>query len=129
VEREQRPDIRLVASFSSEILAIVSARSSAREVWVTDGVAAHIRDHAHEFDVSAAESMLSEVLADPAAVYQGNKATTLIFVEAFDVDHYLVAPVKLLPDEAWLETAYVTSKARFHRRHWVQSGLIFRRKE
>lgn len=96
---------------------------------MTDGVTAHIRDHAHEFDVAAAESMLSEVVADPAAVYQGNKATTLIFVEAFDADHYLVAPVKFLPNEAWLQTVYVTSKTRFHRRRWVQSGLIYTRKE
>lgn len=128
MQPEERADVRLVAQFSEEVLVVVRSRCSAIDIWITDSVATHYRDkHAGQFDNVLAEVLLPKIVADPLAIYRGGKQSTLVFIDEFDAEHYIVVPITLLPAEAWIETLYVDQKQRFHRRAWTRSRGIYAR--
>ncbi|RRR65777.1 MAG: hypothetical protein EI684_22100 [Candidatus Viridilinea halotolerans] len=123
----QLPTIHPVGIPGDAVHPLLATRSQARTVFASDAVIIHYRQHAGQFDVKRAEAMLADVIHDPWAVYQGKKASTLIFVAEFDTDHYLIVPIKTLANELWLETLYIESRRRFLKRRWTQQGLLYRR--
>lgn len=92
----------------------------------TEDVLDHIEKHKKEFDTQRATQMLSGMLRDPLWVYQGKKKTSVVFVEDFSDRFFLLVPVKLLPEELWLETIHIEEKARFLRR-WKGRKRLYER--
>lgn len=115
--------------FGVSVRPLVQRWSRTATAGLTLAVADHYRRHAAEFDIVQAEHMLPGLVRDPLVIVQGKKRTTLVFVASFDQDRYLVVPIKFLDSEAWIETLYVTSKQRFHRRRWVRDGMLYYRVE
>jgi hypothetical protein len=125
--RPDRDDIRLIGRCGGHLTAIIAARSRVRDVYASTSVTAHYRQHARQFDIERAEVLLPGIFADPLAIYQGKKESTLVFVEQFDEAYYLLVPLKCLPQELWLETLYIEEQRRFRRRPWVRKGMLYRR--
>lgn len=127
--RATRPDARLVGVCGEHLAHIVGPRAEVREVYVVEGTTSHYwgKHHAH-LDMAHAEALLPGVLADPLFVCQGKKATTLNFVGEFDERHYLIAPIKALPGELWLQTLFIDEKAKFATRGWVKRGLLYEKR-
>jgi hypothetical protein len=109
---------------------LVSPRTTAREIYVTDGVVAHYRkQHKGQCDIDAAEAMVPMILSDPHRVYQGQKQKTLVFTEIFHGRFVLIVPVKCNPHAMWQETLYIYRRDDFESRSWVKAGLLYLRKE
>lgn len=115
-----------VGRVGSEVESVFRDRTSARTVMTTEDVLDHIEKHKKEFDTQRATQMLSGMLRDPLWVYQGKKKTSVVFVEDFSDRFFLLVPVKLLPEELWLETIHIEEKARFLRR-WKGRKRLYER--
>lgn len=112
-----RDDASIVGRVSDDLYNVVHPRTGVREIYVVNSVREHYREtHEGQFDIDYAESLLETVFIKPRYVYQGRKKTTLLFVADYDATKYLLAPVKCLEGEMWLETMYVEGKDRFERR-------------
>ncbi len=99
-------------------------------IHVTDGVIQHYRErHAGQFDFSIAEAMLPNVLSDPFRLYQGQKQKTIVFIEVFREQYFLLVPVKCTSHMMWQETLYVVRQDEFESRGWVRRGLLYERQK
>ncbi|NLE76517.1 MAG: hypothetical protein GX605_07165, partial [Chloroflexi bacterium] len=121
-----RGEARLVGTLGAHLDAVVGDRTTAREVLAAPETERHYRErHEGQFDMAKAEALIPSVLASPRFVYQGKKASTLVFVGDYAPDRYLLVPVKALPGALWLESVYVDSKSKFHRRGWTKKGPLY----
>lgn len=127
--RPNRDDVRFIGQYGDHLADIIALHSNVREVYVSVSVTAHYRRHARQFDIERAEALLPDLFADPLAIYQGKKGSTLVFIEQFDEARYLLVPLKCLPEELWLETLYIEDQQRFQRRPWTRNGMLYRREE
>lgn len=116
-----------IGQIGESLESIFVSRTTARSVKVSASVLRHIEKHRGEFDVDRAMEMLPEVLNNPKIVYQGKKTNSLQFVEDFNERYFLLAPIKYLPDELWLETIIIEEKSRFLRR-WAKREIFYTRK-
>lgn len=111
-----------------QLRQVLGIRTGVRDVYVVPGSVKHYRQiHAGEYDVARAESLVPQVLADPLALYQGNKPSTVVIIGEYDTRHYLVVPIKELPGELWQESLYIAEMKGFRRRGWVQRGLLLKK--
>jgi len=116
-----------VGTIGNPIKSIFETRTSAQTVMVSDGVLGHIEKHKVQFDIIRAKQMLPQILNDPKYLYQGKKISSIQFVEDFDDRYFLLAPVKYLPNELWLETIHIEEKKRFLKR-WAKREILYERK-
>jgi hypothetical protein len=123
-----RPDARLLGAYCVHIEAIIAPHSAARYIFVVEDVVRHYREkHKDQFDIDLAEAMVPSIIADPHAVYQGKKRTTLVFTGDFEDRYVLVVPIKCLTEELWQETLFIYRREDFEGRGWVKRGLLYRR--
>lgn len=122
--------VQRIGACGPAVLRFLAGYTTAQEVFGSIETIQHYRQkHCRDFDVPAAECLLAGLIEDPAAVFAGKKALSFLFVSEYDTDHYLIAPVKVLPTEMWLESLYIDTKRKFDRRGWVARGPLYRRQE
>lgn len=97
-----------------------------REVYVVlAGNKEHYWEHEGEFDVAIAERALPDVIRDPLRIHQDKKPSCLVFVGEYNPRYFLIACIKCLPEELWLQTLYICEKHNFLKRKWVKASCIY----
>lgn len=125
-----RPDARLVGQCGDQLKEVLANVTGVRDVYVSTNTRNHyVEKHGRQMNIERAETMLKSILADPESVYQGKKKSTLVFVGEYDENHYLVAPVKALPGELWLESLYLHNKQRLGKRKWAKQRKLYGKKK
>lgn len=122
-----RKDIRKIATIGAELQDVIANFSSAKDVFVSNDVVDHILEHKGEFDTEKAMKMLTELISNPLQIYKDKKLRSVVFLENFDDRFFLVAPIKTLTYELWLQTIYIEEKKRFINR-WQKRGILYQRK-
>lgn len=118
--------VQRIGACGPAVLRFLAGYTTAQEVYSSTETVEHYRQkHCRDFDIALAESLLPGLIRDPLVVFAGKKTLSFLFVGAFDSDHYLIAPIKVLPSEMWLESLYLDTKRKFDRRGWVQSGPLY----
>ena len=118
-----------VGSADGDFGDILSSRTGGtKDVHTIPGTTVHIQSHSQQFDVDKAQSLLPEIIKDPLYVIQGTKQATSVAVGEYDSEHFLIIPIKSLPNENWVETMMITNKKRFLRRKWVKDGMLYEKK-
>ncbi len=128
--KPDRQDAHLVGICGEQLASVIAPRAGVREVYVSEATTAHYRErHSDHFDLDRAEALLPDVIANPIMVCQAKKPASLVFVGDFDEEHYLIAPVKAVRGEMWLESLFIDRKAKFLKRAWVQIGVLYQKQE
>jgi hypothetical protein len=125
-----RADAVLVGSVGNQLREALCGKTQVLLVYLLPEVKEHYRErHSGEFDISVAESLVRQILADPLFVTQSRrKANTLVFLGAFDEGHLLAVPVKTLGSQLWQETLYIRTKQKVMKRGWKPGELLYERK-
>jgi hypothetical protein len=122
--------VQRIGACGPAVLRFLAGYTTADEIFSSLETIEHYRQkHCGDFDIAAAESLLPGLLYDPYVVFAGKKARSFLFVGDYDIDHYLIAPIKVLPAEMWLESLYIDTKRKFERRGWVREGPVYRKAE
>lgn len=120
------PCAQLIGTCSDELRGVFGDRTEVRQVYAALETIAHYQNrHKAQFNIEKVTTLLAKIIERPEAIYIGLKSNTLVFMGSYDIEYLLIVPVKVLKQEMWLESVFITNAVRFQKRAWVQKGLIY----